>query len=110
MVIQHVCKFNTVLPGAGLKPGTRPTNPGPRCIGCNTLHGNLTHDCALRDALLAKKFVDEPTTKELAEAQWRQGWRPRGMCLNCPKLGKPCVQCYVKAGYPRENYEGAFPQ
>ncbi len=108
LAIQHICVYNTVVPGGGLKPGTRPANPGPRCIGCNTLHGQMEHICAARDALLAKKFVDEPATLGIAQAQWAQGWRPKGMCLNCPKLEKPCKQCYVRAGYKAENYERAF--
>lgn len=102
--IEHVCP-ETVK---GIKPGTRPAIPSKRCIGCNTLHGHLEHACAQRDAILAKKFVEEPDTLELAQKQWSEGWRPPTYCQNCPGLRKPCVECYVRAGYKAENYTREF--
>lgn len=102
--IEHVCPETQNV----VKPGTRPAIPSKRCIGCNTLHGHLAHDCAQRDALLAKNFVAEPATLEIAKAQWAQGWRPPTYCLNCPDLLKPCVGCYVRGGYKAENYEKQF--
>ncbi len=102
--IEHVCP-ETVK---AIKPGTRPLIPSARCVGCNTLHGHLPHDCAQRDAITSGKFTNDPATEEIALKQWSQGWRPQGTCLNCPSLKKPCPGCYARAGYDVKNYAAAF--
>lgn len=96
--LQHVCWAPPPVPGTRVEPG-------PRCK-CGTLHPHIQHDCSSfpEPAAAAVTFVAEPETKELAIAQFAAGWRPPNMCPVCPALGKPCLACYVRAGYTAESY------
>lgn len=49
----------------------------------------------------------EPASEDEAKAAWANGWRPKNMCANCPELGTPCKDCWVRAGYPEEKYAEA---
>ncbi len=45
-----------------------------------------------------------PTSETEARERWAAGWRPENMCRNCPDLQKPCIECWVRAGYQADNY------
>lgn len=84
-----------------IKPGTR-AEVKPRCK-CGALHAHIPHDCSTFPEKPVT-FDENPETLEKAQAQWDKGWRPKGMCKDCPKLSHPCRACWVKAGYPADRY------
>lgn len=51
----------------------------------------------------------EPKDAAQLLAWWNEGWRPDGMCKDCPQPGQPCRGCFALAGYPARQYDERWP-
>lgn len=81
------------------------------CLECYTENATDALTCVACGGGSWPAEADDPEkwTPEQAQARFARGWRPDGMCSECPKLEQPCRACFAKAGYPDDHYDVRWP-